>query len=79
MPDGHEALKQQAAEAAISFVHSGMRVGLGTGSTAIYATRRIGALLAAGQLRDIEAFATSRDTDAAARELGIPMIDDALP
>lgn len=74
-----EVLKQQAAEAAVRFVDSGMRVGLGTGSTAIYATRQIGALLASGQLQDIEAFATSRATDAAARELGIPMIDDDLP
>jgi len=33
--------KRQAAEAAVTEVQSGMAVGLGTGSTAIFATRRI--------------------------------------
>jgi len=56
-----------------------MRVGLGTGSTAIHATRRIAELLATGELRDIAAFATSRATDEAARALGVPMLDDDLP
>lgn len=79
MTDQQAAAKQQAAERAAAFVESGMRVGLGTGSTAIFATRRIGALLAGGQLRDIVAFATSKATDEAARALGIPMLDDDLP
>jgi ribose 5-phosphate isomerase A len=72
-------LKQQAGEAAAALVESGMVVGLGTGSTAIFATRRIGALLRAGSLRDIVAIATSRATDAAARDLGIPLLTDDLP
>lgn len=70
--------KQAAAERAVEFVHSGMKVGLGTGSTAIFATRRIGELLQTGQLRDIVAFATSKATDAEARRLGIPMLSDDL-
>ncbi len=37
--------KQQAADRAVEFVASGMVVGLGTGSTAIVATRRIARLL----------------------------------
>lgn len=74
-----EELKRQAAHYAVRFVESGMRVGLGTGSTAIHATRRIAELLATGELTGITAFATSRATDAAARELGIPMIDEDLP
>ena len=37
--------KQQAAECAVAYVQSGMVVGLGAGSTAILATRRIGQLL----------------------------------
>lgn len=70
--------KQAAALRAVEFIHSGMKVGLGTGSTAIFATRRIGELLRAGQLRDIVAFATSKATDAEARRLGIPMLSDDL-
>lgn len=79
MTDQQTSAKQQAAERAVQFVESGMRVGLGTGSTAIFATRRIGALLASGELRDIVAFATSKATDEAARALGIPMLSDDLP
>ena len=42
--------KQQAAEQAAACVCSGMVVGLGTGSTAIFATRRIADLLRRGVL-----------------------------
>lgn len=72
-------LKQQAGEAAAALVESGMVVGLGTGSTAIFATRRIAERLRSGELKDIVAIATSKATDAAARDLGIPLLDDALP
>ena len=72
-------LKQEAAEFAVQFVHSGMVVGLGTGSTAIFATRRIGALLRTGKLQNITAFATSKATQEEAEQLGIPMMDDSLP
>jgi len=73
------SLKQQAGEAAAALVTAGMVVGLGTGSTAIFATRRIGERLRDGSLRDIVAIATSRATDAAARDLGIPLLTDDLP
>jgi len=76
-PEAH--FKQQAGEYAASLVLPGMVVGLGTGSTAIFATRKIGARLKAGDLRDIVAVATSRATDAAARALGIPMLTDDIP
>ena len=60
--DPQTALKRMAAYAAVEmFVRSGMVVGLGTGSTAIHATRRIADLLAAGELRDISGFATSKE------------------
>jgi ribose 5-phosphate isomerase A len=72
-------LKQLAGEQAAALVESGMVVGLGTGSTAIFATRRIGELLRTGDLKDIIAVATSRATDAAARDLGIPMLTDDIP
>ena len=72
-------LKRLAGEQAAALVESGMLVGLGTGSTAIFATRRIGALLRSGELQDIVAIATSLATDAAARELGIPVLSDDIP
>jgi len=72
-------LKQEAAEFAVQFVHSGMVVGLGTGSTAIFATRRIGALLQSGELQNITAFATSKATQDEAEQLAIPMMDHSLP
>ena len=71
--------KQAAAERAVQYVESGMRVGLGTGSTAIFATRRIGEMLKAGELRDIVAFATSEATAQEAVRLGIPLMPDELP
>lgn len=77
--DREARFKQQAGEYAASLVESGMVVGLGTGSTAIFATRRVAARLEAGDLRDIVAIATSRATDAAARALGIPMLTDDIP
>jgi ribose 5-phosphate isomerase A len=48
-----ERQKQAAAERAVEFVASGMIVGLGSGSTAAFAIRRIGALLREGVLRQL--------------------------
>ena len=53
-------------------VKSGMKLGLGTGSTAIHAVRRIGELLAQKTLRDICAFATSLQTEIECEKLKIP-------
>jgi len=69
--------KQQAAERAVELVTSGMVVGLGTGETATYAIRRIGALLRAGTLEDIEGVATSLATAAEAVRLGIPLLEES--
>lgn len=66
-------LKQQAAEYAAQFVTTGMVVGLGHGSTAIFAVRDIAARLATGELKDIVAIPCSRQTEADARALGIPL------
>ncbi|MCY4071542.1 MAG: ribose-5-phosphate isomerase RpiA [Chloroflexi bacterium] len=68
-----ETLKQQAGEYAAQFVESGMVIGLGTGSTAIFATRRIAQRIHDGDLCDIIAIPTSRATEADARELGISL------
>ena len=79
MTDAAASYKQQAGEQAASLVQSGMVVGLGTGSTAIFAIRRIAALLRNGDLNGILAIATSRVTEAEARALGIPMLADDIP
>ena len=77
--DSHATLKRQAAEYAVRHVESGMAVGLGTGSTAIFAVRYIGELLRTGALKDIVAFATSQLTWNEAVRLNIPMLSEDLP
>ena len=74
-----DAAKRAAGERAAELIQSGMVVGLGTGSTAIFATRRLGELLSTGRLRDVVAIPTSKATEAEARRLGIPLIDDSIP
>jgi ribose 5-phosphate isomerase A len=51
-----------------------MRLGLGTGSTAIWAARRVAERLADGSLRGIRAVTTSLQTELEARGLGIPVL-----
>jgi ribose 5-phosphate isomerase A len=68
-----DELKQAAAERAAALVEPGMVVGLGTGSTTVFAIRRLGELLAAGQLAEIVGIPTSRDSEQLAREVGIPL------
>jgi len=77
-PDPYADLKQAAAEHAVGFVQSGMVIGLGTGSTAIFATRLIAARLREGQLRDLVAIATSRATHDEAARLEIPLLADEM-
>jgi len=77
--DQEARFKEEAAKRAVQFVQSGMKVGLGTGSTAIFATRRIADLLKTGELRDLVAFATSKATAEEAVRLGIPLLPDDLP
>lgn len=70
---GLEALKREAAVRAVALIQSGMRVGLGTGSTAKYAIEEIGRKLAAGELTGIVSVATSEASDVLARQVGIPV------
>lgn len=65
-------LKQIAAERAAEYIQDGMKVGLGTGSTAYYAICRLGERVRDG-LR-IQAVATSEASDKLAREWGIPIV-----
>ncbi|HRN68925.1 MAG TPA: ribose-5-phosphate isomerase RpiA [Promineifilum sp.] len=73
-----EELKRQAAERAVEYIQSGMVVGLGTGSTAVFAVRRIGELLAAGRLQRIVGIPTAEVTAREAERAGIPLgtLDD---
>jgi len=66
-------LKRKAGERAVDFVESGMVVGLGHGSTAVFALRRIAQLLREGQLREIVGVPCSRQVEAEARKLGFPL------
>ena len=69
-----EEVKELVAAAAVdALVKSGMKLGLGTGSTAIPAVRRIGAGLAEGKLQNIKAVATSFQTTIECETLGIPL------
>jgi ribose 5-phosphate isomerase A len=68
-----ETLKKQAAERAVEQVQSGMVVGLGTGSTAVHAVRRIGALLDSGELQRIIGIPTAEVTAREAERCGVPL------
>lgn len=67
-------LKQKAAEKAVDYVKSGMIVGLGTGSTAIFAIRKIGQMLKSGELKNILGIPTSVAAETEAIKVGIPIV-----
>lgn len=70
--------KYYAAKRAVDFVEDGMRVGLGTGSTAAWMVRELGAMVRNDGLK-ITGVATSTRTEDLAREEGITVtsLDDA--
>ncbi len=65
--------KRAAALKALEYVSDGMKVGIGTGSTADHFTRALGEAVENG-LRVI-GVSTSLRTEALARECGIPLVD----
>ncbi len=69
--DVSEKEKSLAAVHAAKFVKNGMKVGLGTGSTAAYAVDLIGQMVSEGL--DIVAVASSERTAEQARSLNIPL------
>jgi ribose 5-phosphate isomerase A len=77
--DRFSEAKRRAGERAAALVSPGMVVGLGTGSTAIFATRRLGELLGSGALTDVAGVATSRATAEEAARLGIPLLTEDMP
>ncbi|AGN70709.1 ribose-5-phosphate isomerase RpiA [Paenibacillus caseinilyticus] len=64
--------KQLAAEKAVESIEEGMIVGLGTGSTAYFAIRRIAERVKEGL--SIRAVASSQHSEDLAREWGIPLV-----
>lgn len=73
MGDSADIKKTLGTQAVDRFVQDGMRLGLGTGSTAIWAARRVAARITEGSLRGIRAVVTSLQTELEARSLGIPV------
>ena len=67
-------MKQQVGyKAADTLVQSGMKIGMGTGSTAVWAIRRIGELLKEGKLEDILGVPTSFQSRMECEEQSIPI------
>lgn len=68
-----QQMKIEAARAALDSVRSGMKLGLGTGTTAEELVRLLGEELASGRLTDIRCACTSARTEELARSLAIPV------
>lgn len=71
MADTNDVKKALGREAVDRFVVDGMKLGLGTGSTAIWAVRRVAERLREGSLRAVRAVTTSLQSELEARGLGI--------
>lgn len=68
--------KLAAARAALKFVSSGMKIGLGSGSTSHCFIKLLGERVRNGELR-VQGIATSIESECLAREFGIPLIEPA--
>jgi ribose 5-phosphate isomerase A len=69
----HDSLKRLVGEYAVQFITSGMVVGLGHGSTAIWSTRTLAERIHTGALQNIVAIPCSKETEREALVLGIPL------
>jgi ribose 5-phosphate isomerase A len=68
-------MKRAVGRAAVDrYVVDGMRLGLGTGSTAIWAVRRTAERFAEGGLPRLRVVTTSLQSDLEARALGLPVV-----
>lgn len=68
-----DELKRMAGEEAARSVRSGMRLGLGTGSTVAGFLDALARRIAAGEVTDVAGVPTSVATEEASRGLGIPL------
>ncbi len=73
MKDQHDAEKRTVAEAALRWVRTGMRLGLGSGSTSHCFIELLGERVRRGEL-SVEGVATSQDSEELARQSGITLI-----
>src|SRR3954447_7979712 len=64
--------KRQAAVAAAATVHSGMRLGLGSGSTGALVVAALGERVPRGELRALTIVAASSRTEAALAQVSLP-------
>lgn len=71
---GRMDLKQQAALAALQFVQSGMRLGLGTGSTTRLFIQALGERCQAGVFTGLRCVPTSQETALQAQSLGLEVV-----
>lgn len=71
--DDQRNLKAEAAAFALQYVRSGMRLGLGSGSTSAIFVDLLAEKLRRGELENIQAVATSQATAARAERQGIPL------
>ena len=70
-----EQQKRRAAWEAVKQVRSGMVIGLGTGSTAMWALKRLAERLSTGAITKVCGVPSSLDTADSAARLGIPLTD----
>jgi len=68
-----ESKRAAGFAAADRYVSSNMKVGMGTGSTAVWAIRRIGERLAAREIAGVVGVATSSQSEYECQALGIPL------
>lgn len=73
--DPRAEYKRQAAEAAANLVQPGMVAGLGFGSTAAYAVRRLAQRYKAGELEGFLGVPVALQVEKRASELGLPLTD----
>lgn len=69
-----QQMKVAAAREALSDIRNGMRLGLGTGSTASELVKLLGDAVKRGELRDLRCTSTSEQTAELARSVGIEIL-----
>ena len=75
MASDQAGLKRAVADAAAALIESGMRVGLGTGSTADLFVEALARRISAGEIENLRFTATSKRTEELAARLGLECAD----
>ena len=69
----NDKLKQLTAEKAVTYIQSGMVVGMGHGSTALKAAKELGRLIREGKLREILVIPCSKEIEQELRSQNVPL------